>query len=333
MFGAILALTFDAPPTRAWECKRAPGIVVEPGTRQKVAPRNTQLFVDLSPHWGEEAHWLDPSRQGFGQPSIDRIELCTAPQNDPPAVNDTASTCIQLLEKWRLHPAPENSRELALYSPAAQLTPGVTYAVVARTSAGSAQLADFAVSPEMDRVPPRLGAALQEGFADDPGGEDGPAFTGASFLVTAVFDDTTRDAAIRFEVSHPHRSRKDPPQSATFVRYFQHGQHRLVEFVERSGCEPGNFTLPPDPRARQYVIRAVDLAGNASKPRLVELVKTPSEQESEIRRLLMTENGSLWYLPVLGTVIRGRALAAGGVLLLVTLGSLIAGTVLWRRRR
>jgi hypothetical protein len=202
--------------------------------------------------------------------------------------------------------------------------------VVAETTVGPARLAEFAVANRTDTAPPRLGRVAELGSvlrSALAGG--GPKETG--LVVDAVFDDTTPDDALRFEVfDHAGESKATLVSAVLAQRIASDPQASLLKLAEKAECGWGNFSFAKRAGPRDYRVRAVDLAGNASPQQKVDLapkqaLHEPGKPERRVDR------PPLYHVPRLGVVSKTTVYRASGVAvsLLVLLGMWLA----WRRRQ
>ncbi len=327
-WAALASAWLGARDAEAEDCTRGEPIIVLPGTHQEVAPLNTQVFVSLAPDWAHYATYPSPeAKQKALGSSFASLKLCKVTPRDAWAEGEG---CQALVVKWDVKPAPEDSRRLVLSVPKGPLEARQWYAVVAETSAGPARLAEFAVTDRRDDEPPTLGGVSERAsvFGSSLHGANAK-WTG--LWVDAVFDDTTRDEALRFEVYEHTGDPKGVLRSAVLAfRKSSDPQPSALSLAEKGECTWGTFTFPKKALKRDFRVRAVDLAGNASAPRTVEVrgKPAPAGPDEPDRHAALPP---LYYVPKLGvfskvTVYRASGVAVSLLLLLALWGFL-------RRRR
>jgi hypothetical protein len=256
--------------------------------------------------------------------SLQGIELCKATPEDAWTVEDG---CEELQVQWELSPAARASRREILALPKAPLKAGAWYVVVAKTKTGPARLADFAVADRSDEKPPRIANVVEHDFDDRVAGMGGPGRKRAQLRVASVFDDTTEDAALRFEVFDETGKAQGKLSTALLATRPGSGQATFLDLTEHDDCRPGNFRFPKDPSKRAYSVRAVDLAGNASAKVTVEI--RGQGQPDELTQPKPEPLPPLYYVPKLGVFSKPTVYRATGALLSFVL--LLGLWLAWRR--
>jgi hypothetical protein len=148
--------------------------------------------------------------------------------------------------------------------------------------------------------------------------------------VSAVFDDTTPDSALRLELLDPKGTVRASAWSHR--RAPDQGQSSRFDLTEYDECLPGNYEFPRDRSKRSYRLRAVDLAGNESEIVAVD-VATRAQRLAKARPqdLERKELPPLYRLPGLGVVSKPTVYRAAGALL--TLLMMAGVWVRWRLKR
>lgn len=265
-----------------------------PGTYQRVAPKNTRVFVTSTNRKLQGAELRQKPSSELGQRRSGEL------------VPSRAKSHVD---------AENGSRSIELI-PDALLEPGKAYEVYGLPADGSSCLATFRVVDVVDESPPRVGEAALT------------LSRGGGFLqLEALVDDTTSDDNLRLRLWQGQQDPRKPDAPAPLAELlpgrFSAGQAKYFLEGRDDECNSHWHSYPETKAGTVFTLALVDQAGNVSAPRLVTLTDPLRLGDEQAK-------ASLYYVPGLKVLVQARSLLFGA---LAALLAALALAFAWLQRR